>query len=142
MPLLCVCLDGESVMGLSELCGEECPQQLIGCCPFPLPSMGHLQHPDSQSCCPSALCPESHWACGDDPSLPGSCFYHLHMHGGPLASEGPDFGTAAGGNSGPHVPHVEFSLPSTSPPSSAVISSHFQAFIPSSIPALSHSDGT
>lgn len=142
-------------MGLSELCGDGCPQQLIGS-PFPMPPMDDQRDPGPESCCPSApvhlqsqlSAQSSHWACGrppvchDDHSLPGSCFYHLHMHGGTFASEGPDFGAAADGTGAPHGSLVEFSLPSTSPPSSAVLPSHFQAFIPSSIPALSHGDGT
>lgn len=90
-------------MGLSELCGDGCPQQLIGC-PFPLAPLDTLKDPGSESCCPSALvhlqsqpsahC--SHWACGRSPSchddhhLPHSCFYHLHMCGRPFVSEGPD----------------------------------------------------
>ncbi|XP_029004575.1 mesoderm induction early response protein 2 [Betta splendens] len=137
--------DGALVMGMSELCGEACPQQLIGCCPLSLPPAGDLQDPGSAPVPPQSQsqprAQSSRWACRGRPSLPGSCFYRLHMLGGPFAPGGPDF-AAAGGSGAPRGSQVEFSLPSTSPPSSAALSSHFQAFIPSSIPALSHSDGT
>ncbi|KAM9358131.1 mesoderm induction early response protein 2 [Symphorus nematophorus] len=134
--------DGELVMGLSDLCGDGCPQQLFGC-PFSLLPMDDLQDPGSGSCCPSApvqlhsqsspqIC---QWAngsppsCHDDHQLPGSCFYQLHMRGGPFVSEGPDCGTAGGGAGSPHGLQVGFSLsPSASPPSSSVLPSHFQAF--------------
>ncbi|XP_044054704.1 mesoderm induction early response protein 2 isoform X2 [Siniperca chuatsi] len=131
--------DGELVMGLSDLCGDGCSQQLFGC-PFSLPLMDDLRDPGSGSCqsCPSAPLQlqsqpshqSSQWAdesppsCHDDHHLPG--FYQLHMRGGPFVSEGPDCGTAGGGTGGLQV---EFSLcPSASPPSSAVLPSHFQAF--------------
>ncbi|XP_035509773.1 mesoderm induction early response protein 2 [Morone saxatilis] len=134
--------DGELVMGLSDLCGDGCPQQLFGC-PFSLPPMDDLQEPSSGSCCPSAPVQlqsqpspqSSQWAggspssCHDDHRLQGSCFYQLHMRGGPFVSEGPDCGTAGGGTGSPHGLQVEFSLsPSASPPSSAVLPSHFQTF--------------
>ncbi|XP_070765003.1 LOW QUALITY PROTEIN: mesoderm induction early response protein 2 [Enoplosus armatus] len=151
--------DDELVMGLSDLCGDGCPQQLFGC-PFSLPPMDDLRDPGSGSC-PSAPVQlqsqsspkSSQWASGSSPSchdnhhLPGSCFYQLHMHGGPFVSEGPDCATAGSGTGSSHGLQVEFSLsPSPSPPSSAVLPSHFQAFaacctrLPSSIPALSHSE--
>ncbi|XP_028443081.1 mesoderm induction early response protein 2 isoform X1 [Perca flavescens] len=133
--------DGELVMGLSDLCGDGCPQQLFGC-PFSLPPMDGLRDPDSGSCCPSALVQlqsppslqSSQWAggsppsCHDDYRLPGSCFYQLHMYSGPFVSEGPDCDAAGGGTGSPHGLQVEFSLPSASPPSSSVLPSHFQAF--------------
>ncbi|XP_042368148.1 mesoderm induction early response protein 2 isoform X2 [Plectropomus leopardus] len=133
--------DGELVMELSDLCGDGCPQQLFGC-PFSLPPMDDLRDPGSSSCCPSALVQlqsqpspqSSQWAggsppsCHDDHRLPGSCFYQLHMCGGPFASEGPDCDTAGGGTGSAHGLQVEFSLPSASPPSSSVLPSHFQAF--------------
>lgn len=128
-------------MGLSDLCGDGCPQQLFGC-PFSLPPMDGLRDPDPGSCCPSALVhlqsppslQSSQWAggsppsCHDDYRLPGSCFYQLHMRSGPFVSEGPDCDTAGGGTGSPHGLQVEFSLPSASPPSSSVLPSHFQAF--------------
>lgn len=140
--LLYICPDGEMVMGLSDLCGDAYPQQLFGC-PFSLPPMDDLQDSDSASCCPSASVelqsqpsPQSSlWAGGSPPSchdnhrLPGSCFYQLHMRGGPFVSESPDCGTAGDGTGSPHGLQVEFSLsPSASPPSSAVLPSHFQVF--------------
>ncbi|XP_028260418.1 mesoderm induction early response protein 2 [Parambassis ranga] len=128
--------DGDLVMGLSELCADECPQQLFGC-PFSLPPMGNQQDPGSDSCCPSApvqlqtqpSAQSPQWACGSSPShhdnhgLQNPCFYQLHMRGGPFVSDGPDSGTAGGGAGAPHRLRVEFSLPSVSSPSS-----HFQAF--------------
>ncbi|XP_038571940.1 LOW QUALITY PROTEIN: mesoderm induction early response protein 2 [Micropterus salmoides] len=155
---------GELMMGLSDLGGNGCPQQLFGF-PFSLSPVDDLRDPGSGNCqsCPSAPVqlqsqPSSQscqWAdgsppfCHDDHHLPGSCFYQLHMCGGPFVSESPDCGTAGGGTGSPHGLQVEFSLsPSASPPSSAVLPSHFQAFgsllhpLPSSIPALSHSEGT
>ncbi|KAK2835589.1 hypothetical protein Q5P01_016073 [Channa striata] len=147
--------DGELVMGLSELCGDNCPQQMIGC-PFSSVPMDDSQDPGSETCCLSAPVllqsqPSAHSSscaygsppsCHADHHLPDSCFYQLHMRGGPFVSEGSDCAAAADGTGAPHGPQVEFSLPSTSPPSSAVLPSHFQAFIPSSIPTLSHSDRT
>ncbi|XP_054458609.1 mesoderm induction early response protein 2 [Anoplopoma fimbria] len=132
--------DGELVIRSSDLCGEECPQQLFGC-PFSLPHMEDLRDPDSDSCCPSALVQlqsqpfpqSSQWAGGsplsshDDHCLPGSCFYQLHMCSGPFVSEGPDCETAGGGTGSHHGRQVEFSLPSASPPSSSALPSHFQA---------------
>ncbi|XP_034738049.1 mesoderm induction early response protein 2 isoform X3 [Etheostoma cragini] len=133
--------DGELVMGLSDLYGDGCPQQLFGC-PFSLPPMDGLRDPDSGGCCPSALVQlqsppslqssqragGSPPSCHDNYSLPGSCFYQLHMCSGPFVSEGPDCETAGGGTGSPHGLQVEFSLPSASPPSSSVLPSHFQAF--------------
>ncbi|KAL7396721.1 hypothetical protein ABVT39_010794 [Epinephelus coioides] len=133
--------DGELVMGLSDLCGDGCPQQLFGC-PFSLPPMDDLRDAGSGSCCPSALVQlqsqpspqSSQWAggsppsCHDDHRLQGSCFYQLHMCGGPFVSEGPDCDAAGGGTGSPHGLQVEFSLPSASPPSSSVLPSHFQTF--------------
>ena len=133
--------DDELVMGLSELCGDGCPQQLIGC-PLSLPPMDDLRDPGSDSCRPSATVqfqsqPSamiSQWTCGSPPSnhddhcLPGSCFYQLHMRGGPFVSEDPNCGTLGSGTGAPNGLQLEFSLPSASPPSSAVLSSHFQAF--------------
>lgn len=135
---------GELMMGLSDLGGNGCPQQLFGC-PFSLSPVDDLRDPGSGNCqsCPSAPVqlqsqpsPQScQWAdgsppfCHDDHHLPGSCFYQLHMCGGPFVSESPDCGTAGGGTGSPHGLQVEFSLsPSASPPSSAVLPSHFQAF--------------
>lgn len=133
--------DGELVMGLSELCGDECPQQLFGC-PFSLPPIDGLQESGSDSCCPSApvqlqsqlFAETSQWACGNSPALhdnhglPNSCFFQLHMRGEHLLSEGPDCGTVSGGASASHMLQVEFSLPSSSSSSTAVLPSHFQAF--------------
>ncbi|XP_023133549.1 mesoderm induction early response protein 2 [Amphiprion ocellaris] len=130
--------DGELVMGLSELCGDDCPQQLFGC-PFSLPPIHDLRDSGSDSCCPSApvqlqsqpSAQASQWSSPshhDDHGLPNPCFYQLHMRGGPFVSEGPDCGTAGGEAGAPHRLQVEFSLPSASPPSSAVLPSHFQAF--------------
>ncbi|XP_023261029.1 mesoderm induction early response protein 2-like isoform X1 [Seriola lalandi dorsalis] len=133
--------DGELVMGLSELCGDRCPQQLFDC-PFSLPPMDDLQEPGSDRCCSSAAVQlqsqssalSSQWACGSPPScnddhcLPGSCFFQLHMRGGPFVSDVPNCGTPGGGTGAPHGLQVEFSLPSASPPSSAVLPSHFQPF--------------
>lgn len=132
--------DGELVMGLSDLCGDRCPQQLFGC-PFSLPPMDDLSdHDPGRPSAPLQLQSQpstqsSQWAAGSPPSchddcrLPGSCFYQLHMHGGAFVSEDPDCGAAGGGAGSPHGLQVEFSLsPSASPPSSAVLPSHFQAF--------------
>ncbi|XP_030289962.1 mesoderm induction early response protein 2 isoform X2 [Sparus aurata] len=134
--------DGELVMGLSDLCDDGCPQQLFGC-PFSLPPIDDLRDPGSGTCCPSVPVQlqsqpsplSSQWAarsppsCHDDLRLPGSCFYQLHMCGGPLVPEGPDCGTACSGTGSTHGLQVEFSLsPSASPPSSALLPSHFQAF--------------
>uniref|UniRef100_A0A3B4U1H1 Mesoderm induction early response 1, family member 2 n=1 Tax=Seriola dumerili TaxID=41447 RepID=A0A3B4U1H1_SERDU len=118
-----------------------CPQQLFGC-PFSLPPMDDLQEPGSDRCCSSAAVQlqsqssalSSQWACGSPPScnddhcLPGSCFFQLHMRGGPFVSDVPNCGTPGGGTGAPHGLQVEFSLPSASPPSSAVLPSHFQPF--------------
>ncbi|XP_034439857.1 mesoderm induction early response protein 2 [Hippoglossus hippoglossus] len=131
--------DGELVMGLSELCGDGCPQQLFGC-PFSLQPLDDLRDPGSDSCCPSAPVQlqsqpsalSSQSACGsppcchDDHCLPGSCFYQLHMLGGPFVPEDPDC-APSGATGGPHGLQVEFSLPSASPPSSTLLPSHFQA---------------
>lgn len=129
-------------MGLSDLCGDGCPQQLFGC-PFSLPPMDDLRDLGSGTCCPSVPVQlqsqpsplSSQWAgrsppsCHDDLRLPGSCFYQLHMCSGPLVPEGPDCGTACSGTGSTHGLQVEFSLsPSASPPSSALLPSHFQAF--------------
>lgn len=128
-------------MGLSELCGDECPQQLFGC-PFSLPPIDGLQESGSDSCCPSApvqlqsqlFAETSQWACGNSPALhdnhglPNSCFFQLHMRGEHLLSEGPDCGTVSSGASASHMLQVEFSLPSSSSSSTAVLPSHFQAF--------------
>ncbi|CAJ1060460.1 LOW QUALITY PROTEIN: mesoderm induction early response protein 2 [Xyrichtys novacula] len=133
--------DGELVTGLSDLCGDRCPQQLFAC-PFSLLPMDDLQDPGSGTCCPSApvqllLQPSpqsSLWACGsppschNDPHLPGSCFYQLHMCGGPFVDESHDCGAAGDGTVSPCGLQVEFSLPPASPPSPAVLPSHFQAF--------------
>ena len=132
-----MCADGELVMGLSELCGDGCPQQLFGC-PFSLqPLVDDLRDPGS--CCPSAPVQlqsqpsalSSQSACGsppcchDDHCLPGSCFYQLHMLGGPFVPEDPDC-APSGATGGPHGLQVDFSLPSASPPSSTLLPSHFQ----------------
>lgn len=132
--------DGELVMELSDLCGDGCPQQLFAC-PFSLPPMDDLRGPGPGSCCPSSLVQfqsqpsprSSQWAggsppsCHDDHCLPGSCFYQLHMCSGPFVPEGPDCDPAGGGTGSHHGLQVEFSLPSSSPPSSSVLPSHFQA---------------
>lgn len=140
--LLYICPDGELVTGLSNLCGDGCPEQLFGC-PFSLPPMDDLQDHGSGSCCPSGPVelqsqpsPQSpHWtggssaSCHNDHCLPGSCFYQLHMRGGHFVSEGPDCSTAVDGTGSSHGLQVEFRLsPSSSPPSSAVLPSHFQTF--------------
>ncbi|KAK5870206.1 hypothetical protein PBY51_024860 [Eleginops maclovinus] len=122
--------DGALVTGLSDLCGDGCPQQLLGC-PFSLLPLDDLRDPGSTSCCPSAQLqsqPPPQWSppsCHDDPHLSGSCFYQLHMCGGPFVSEDGD--AAGGGTVTPNGLQVEFSLPSASPPSSSVLPSHFQA---------------
>ncbi|TKS74552.1 Mesoderm induction early response protein 2 [Collichthys lucidus] len=136
--------DGELVMGLSDLCSDGCPQQLQFGCPFTLPPMDDLRDAGSGSCCSSASVqlqsqppPQScQWvsgsppSCSDDHRLQGSCFYQLHMHGGPFVSEGPDCGAAGRLTGSPHRLQVDFSLsPSAaSPPSPAVLPSHFHAF--------------
>ncbi|XP_029938627.1 mesoderm induction early response protein 2 [Salarias fasciatus] len=133
--------DGKLVMELSQLCGDQCPQQLFGC-PSSLPPMNNLQDPTSDRCCPSALiqrpsqssAQSSQWAFGGSPShhddhgLRNPCFYQLHMQGGSFVSAGSDCGAAGGGPGASHRLQVEFSLPSTSPSSSAALPSHFQAF--------------
>nr|XP_046248272.1 mesoderm induction early response protein 2 isoform X2 [Scatophagus argus] len=133
--------ENELAMGLSDLCGDGCPQQLFGC-PFSLPPMDDLEDPGSGSCVSAPVqlqsqpSPQSsQWAresplsCHDDHHLPDSCFYQLHMRGGPFVSDGPDCGAAGGETGSPHGLQVEFSLsPSASPPLSAVLPSHFQAF--------------
>ncbi|KAM9383651.1 mesoderm induction early response protein 2 [Pholidichthys leucotaenia] len=129
--------DAELVLGLSELCDDNCPQQLFGC-PF---SLDNLQDSGSDSCCPSASvqlqshlsAPSSQWTCRNSPScrnqrgLPNSCFFQLHMRHGPLLSEGSECGAAGGGTGASRKLPVEFSLPSASTSSSAV-PSHFQRF--------------
>ncbi|XP_061594147.1 mesoderm induction early response protein 2 [Cololabis saira] len=127
------------LVSLSELCGDRCPQRLFEC-PFSFPSVEDLRDPGSDGRRPSApvqlqsqaSAQSSRWACGNSPShddrgLRNSCFFQLRMQGGPFASEGSDCGTAGGGADAPHRLQVEFSLPSASP-SSALLSSHFQAF--------------
>ncbi|CAG5861423.1 unnamed protein product [Menidia menidia] len=125
--------DGELIMSLSELCGDECSQQPFEC-PFSFPSVEDLR--DRGSDCrrgrgrgrrPSAparsppSAQSSRWACGSPPrppdghGLPGPCFYQLHVRGGPLASDGSDRGNGL---------QLESSLPSSS---SAALSPHFQA---------------
>lgn len=129
--------DGELVMSLSELVADKCPQQLFDC-PFSFPSMDELQDPDSdRPSTPAQLQSQlsdecTGWACEDPPShrdddhgFLNSCFYQLHMDGRPFVSDGPSCGTAGGGA---HRLQVEFSLPSTSASSSAVLSSSLQAF--------------
>ncbi|XP_013890152.1 mesoderm induction early response protein 2 [Austrofundulus limnaeus] len=121
--------DGELLMSLSELCGDECPQQLFEC-PFSLRPVDDPQDPGSDSG-PARLQYQSSaqspdWASPPrhhhDYGLLNSCLYQLHMRGGPFVSEGSDCDPAGGGT------QVEFGLPSTSPSSSAVLSSHLQAF--------------
>ncbi|KAM6921982.1 mesoderm induction early response protein 2 [Xenentodon cancila] len=131
--------DGELV-SLSELCGDRCPQRLFEC-PFSFPSADDLRDPGSDGRHPSApvqlqsqaSAQSSRWACENSPSqddrgLRNSCFFQLHVRGGPFASEGSDCGTAGGGADAPHRLQVEFSLPSASPSSPALLSSRFQAF--------------
>ncbi|XP_015231667.1 PREDICTED: mesoderm induction early response protein 2-like isoform X1 [Cyprinodon variegatus] len=130
--------DGELVMSLSELCDDDCPQQLFDC-PFSFSSIEELGDPDSDRLTasvqlhpqPSDQCPE--WARGspqshddDDHCFLNSCFYQLHMQGRPFVSDG--CGVAAGGAHASHTLQVEFNLPSTSASSSALLSSNFQAF--------------
>uniref|UniRef100_A0A1A8MV45 Mesoderm induction early response 1, family member 2 n=2 Tax=Nothobranchius TaxID=28779 RepID=A0A1A8MV45_9TELE len=127
--------EGELGMSLSELCDDECPQQLFER-PFSFRSMEDLQESSSDRSPvqlqlhsqPSARCSEwvspSHH---DDPGLLNSCFYQLHMRGGPFVCDGSDFDPAGSGVCPPRL-QVEFSLPTTSPSSPAVLSSHFQAF--------------
>ncbi|CAN9500469.1 unnamed protein product [Ophioblennius macclurei] len=139
-------------MELSQLCDDQCPQQPLGC-PSSLPPTKDLQDPTSDRRCPpasvqhrsqfSAQSPP--WAFGSSPSPhhihddnddvhnhQSSCFYQLHMQGGSFVSSGTDCGEAGGGGGGgggvgvSHRLQVEFSLPSTSPSSSAVLPSHFQ----------------
>ncbi|XP_035988026.1 mesoderm induction early response protein 2 [Fundulus heteroclitus] len=133
--------DGELVMSLSELCADECPQQLFDC-PFSFPSMDELGRPDSArpsapvqpQSPPSDQCSE--WACGnpphhrddDDHGFLNSCFYQLHMHGRPFVSDDSGCGAAGGGTHASHKLQVELGVPSTSASSSAVLSSSFQAF--------------
>ncbi|XP_069551190.1 mesoderm induction early response protein 2 isoform X1 [Brachyistius frenatus] len=133
---------GELATGPSELCGDECPQRLFRRRPFSVPPADDLGDPGSDGCCPSAPAqlqsqPSARghrWARGnspsrrDDRSLPSSCFYQLHMRGGPLVSEGPECGAAGGGAGAPHGLQVEFGLPSASLPSPAVLPSRFQTF--------------
>ncbi|XP_014888648.1 mesoderm induction early response protein 2 [Poecilia latipinna] len=131
--------DGELVMSLSELCPDECPQQLFDC-PFSFPSMDELGDADSDR--PSAPVQlqsqpsdqHSEWGRGnplsrldDDHGFLNSCFYHLQMHGRPFVSDGPGCGVAGGGTRASHRLQVEFNLPSTSASSPAVLSSNFQA---------------
>lgn len=133
--------DGGLVTGLSNLCDDRCPQQLFGC-PFSPSPVDNLQDPGSDSCLsapfelqsqPSPQC--SHWtggsptSCRKDHYIPSSCFYQLDMHGRHFVSECPDSSTAVDGTGTSHGLQVEFRLsPSASPPSSAVLPSHFQAF--------------
>lgn len=132
--ILFLCADGELMMSLSELCGDECTQQLFEC-PFSFRPMDDPQLPGSGICLiqlqsqPSAQSPE--WAAPshhDDHGLLNSCFYQLHMRGGPLFSEGSDCDPAGGGTHAPCGLQVEFGLPSTSTSSTAVLSSHSQVF--------------
>lgn len=132
--------DGELVMDLSELCASRCPQQLLSC-RFSLPSMDDLQDPGPGSWCPSAPAQlqsqssvkSSQRACDSPPShhgshhLIGSCFYQLHMHG-PFVSGDPDSDRAGRGTDAPHRMQVEFSLPSASSSSSAMLPLPFEAF--------------
>lgn len=139
---LCLYIDSELVTELSNLCGDGCPQQLFGY-PFSLPPLDDLQDPESGSYCatgPTELQSQpstqsSHWtdgspmSCHNDHCLPDSSFYKLHMRGGHFVSESPDCTTAVDGTGSSHGLQVELRLsPSSSPPSSAVIPSHFQAF--------------
>lgn len=125
-------------MSLSELCDDDCPQQLFDC-PFSFSSIEELGDPDSDRLTaslqlhpqPSDQCPE--WARespqphdDDDHCFLNSCFYQLHMQGRPFVSDG--CGVAAGGAHASHTLQVEFNLPSTSASSSALLSSNFQAF--------------
>lgn len=127
--------------GLSNLCDDRCPQQLFGC-PFSASPVDNLQDPGSDSCLsapfelqsqPSPQC--SHWtggsptSCRKDRCIASSCFYQLDMHGRHFVSQRPDSSTAVDGTGSSHGLQVEFRLsPSASPPSSAVLPSHFQAF--------------
>lgn len=146
--------------GPSELRGDRCPQQLFGC-PFSLPPIGDLRDPVPGSC-PSAHAqlqsqpsPQSSQcdcedppSCHDDRRLPGSCFFQLHMRDGPFISESLDCGTAGDGIDSPTgcrwdlaccVPHLPQLL------SSHHTSRHLAPCctpLPSSIPALSHSERT
>lgn len=132
--------DGELVMSLSELCPDDCPQQLFDC-PFSYPSMAELGDGDSArpsapvqlQSQPSDQCSE--WGRGNPPSrldddhgFLNSCFYHLQMHGRPFVSDGPGCGVASGGTHASRRLQVEFNLPSTSASSPDVLSSNFQAF--------------
>ncbi|KAG7513584.1 mesoderm induction early response protein 2-like isoform X1 [Solea senegalensis] len=130
--------DGELVTGLSELCGDRYPQQRFGCL-FSLQPMDDPRDPGLVSCCPSApiqlqsqpsaLSSQSRCGsplcCYDDHCLPGSCFYQLHMRGGPFVTDNLDCSSVGAGGA-PGL-QVDFSLPSASPPSSSVLASHFQA---------------
>lgn len=133
--------DGELMTELSDLCEGGYPQQMFAC-PFSFsPPTDHLWNHGSDTCCPSAPVqllsqpsPKSFppWAsgsppsCHSDPHLPGSCFYQLHTRAGPFAPEGVDFGAGVGGTVSPCGLQVEWQ--SASPPSPAVLQSHFQAF--------------
>uniref|UniRef100_A0A8C7YLU4 Mesoderm induction early response 1, family member 2 n=1 Tax=Oryzias sinensis TaxID=183150 RepID=A0A8C7YLU4_9TELE len=126
--------DGELVMSLSELCGEECPPQL-----FDRPFSEFLadpRDPGPAGCCASApdqtLSPP--WACGasacprEDHGLQNSCFYQLHMQQGAFAPEELSYGAAGDGAGAPHRLQVEYDLPLAPPSSPAGFSSHFQTF--------------
>lgn len=130
--------DGRVAVELSELCGDqrlfECPSSVTPmndvrgaasdsrCLPT---SVQHLSQVSAQSS-PWAFgsCPSPH----DDRSLRNPCYYQLQVQGGSLVSTGSNCDTQGSGAGASHRLQVELSLPSTSPSSSAVLPSHFQAF--------------
>lgn len=140
--LLCIHPGGELVIGLSELCANGCPQQLFSC-PFSLPTMEDLQDPGQGSCLPtpsaqlqsqpSPPCPQSSQRACSPPSTPddhhllGSGFLQLQLHA-PFVHQAPDCGTAGSGNGASHRLQVDFSLPTASPPSPAILPSDYGAF--------------
>lgn len=133
--LLHICPDGELATGPSASCCDGCP--------FSFSPVEDLQDPGTDS--PSVpfelqspASPQcSHWTVGSpirsrytDHCLcfPGSCFYQLDTPAGRFVPERIDCGTAVDGTDS-HGLQVEFRLsPPASPPSSAVLASHFQAF--------------
>lgn len=139
--ILCVRPGGEVGMGMSELCVGGCPQQLIGCPFSPVPPMDNLLDHGPSSCLlslPVQLqgppAPQrSLQPCGGPPSpnedhqFLGSGFYQLQLNE-PFGPEGPNGGTAGSGNGAPHRLQVDFTLPSASPPSNAILPPDLGAF--------------
>ncbi|XP_029684092.1 mesoderm induction early response protein 2 isoform X2 [Takifugu rubripes] len=129
--------DGELATVPSDTCGDGCP--------FSFSPVDDLQDPGSDLHCPSAPfelqsppSPQcSHWTIGSPIQschnnhclcFPGSCFYQLDTPAGRFVPERRDCGTMVDATDS-HELQVEFRLsPPASPPSSAVLASHFQAF--------------